>query len=65
MYQTCGPKQAYADVFGGLELVDIEIAQDVPPATEDPENFDLHDWALEFSRAVGFDVKQGPVAVED
>lgn len=65
MYQTGGSKQAYADVFGDLELVDVEIAEDVPPTTEDPETFEPYDWALEFSRAVGFEIKQTAVAAKD
>jgi hypothetical protein len=64
MYQTGGPKQAYADSFGGLELVDIEIAPDVRTMTEDPENFDLYEWALEFSKAVGFEIEHAPITVE-
>jgi hypothetical protein len=65
MYQTSGPKQAYADSFGGLELVDIEIASDVRTTTQGAENFDLYEWALEFSKAVGFEIERAPIAVED
>jgi hypothetical protein len=65
MYQTRGPKQAYSDALGAPELVEVEISPDVRMVTEDPENFDLYEWALEFSKAVGFEVERVPLQTEE
>jgi hypothetical protein len=65
MYQTGSSNQAYSDAVGDVELVDIELAPDARLAAEDPENFDLFEWAIEFSKAVGFEMEHGPVVVKD
>ena len=65
MYQTGSSKQAYSDAVRDVELVDIELAPDVRMAAQDPGNFDLYEWAVEFSKAVGFEMEHGPVIVKD
>jgi hypothetical protein len=65
MYQTKGPSQAYEDAQGGPGLVEVEMTPDVKLVTEDPENFDLYEWALEFSKAVGFEVERVPLQTEE
>ncbi|MCZ6830474.1 MAG: hypothetical protein O7F73_12980 [Gammaproteobacteria bacterium] len=65
MYQTGGPKRAYSDAIGAPEMVEVEIFPDVRLVTEDPENFDLYEWALEFSKAVGFEVERVPLKPEE
>jgi hypothetical protein len=65
MYQTRGPGQAYSDAQGAPEVVEVEMSPDVRLVTEDPENFDLYEWALEFSKAVGFEVERVPLQTEE
>ena len=51
MYQTRGPKKAYSDTIGAPDLVEVEESPDLSLVHDDPENFDLYEWALEFSKA--------------
>ncbi len=65
MYQRGGPKRAYSDAIGARELVAVDVSPDVRLVTEDPENFNLYEWALEFSKAVGFEVECIPLQTEE
>ena len=65
MYQTGGPKKAYSDALGAPELVEVELSPDIRLVTEDPENFDHYEWALEFSKAAGFEVERVPAEAGD
>ena len=65
MYQTRGPKKAYSDAIGAPELVEVEESPDLRLVHDDPENFDLYEWALEFSKAVGFEVERVPLTPEE
>lgn len=65
MYQPGGSNQVYSDSLRDVELVDVEIAQDPRLRTADPENFDLYEWAIEFSKAVGFETEHVAIACKD
>lgn len=70
MYQPGGSNQVYSDTLRDVELVDVElvdveIAQDPRLRTTDPEDFDLYEWAIEFSKAVGFETEHAAVACKD
>ena len=59
MYQSSGPRDAWPE-SGGPELVDVEIATELRIVNNEPEEFDLYEWALEFSKAAGFEVERVP-----
>ncbi len=65
MYQTGGPKKACSDALGAPELLEVEESPELRLVHDDPENFDLYEWALEFSKAVGFEVERVPLTPEE
>ena len=65
MYKGAEAMRAYEDDIGAPEDIEVLIPAEVKMVSEDPENFDLYEWALEFSKAVGFEVERVPIKIEE
>jgi hypothetical protein len=58
MCESCGQEMVMETAYEGSRLVEIDPRKDLHLVVESPEEFDLYEWALEFSAAAGFEVER-------
>ena len=58
MCETCGQDTVMETTLEVNGLVEIDPQSDMQLMMEAPDEFDLYEWALEFSAAAGFEVER-------
>ena len=58
MCETCGQDMVMEAALEVNRVVDIDPQPDIHLVMDGPDEFDLYEWALEFSSAAGFEVER-------